>query len=79
MVDRSLGKHGVVLKLRLAKGRGVGSNDDELSLALSQRLEGGLVTKSVLSTLDHKGKLGVNRLLGLLSLRGLGLIFDPTK
>ncbi len=33
VVDGSLGKHGVVLDLRLAEGRGVGRDEHELSLA----------------------------------------------
>ena len=45
-MDRCLGKHGVVLELRLPQGRCVASNDDKLGLASSQALEGGLVTKS---------------------------------
>jgi hypothetical protein len=42
---RGLGKHSVVLKLRLPQRRSVASNDDELGLAGSQALEGGLVAK----------------------------------
>lgn len=36
MVDGSLGQHGVVLQLRLAEGRGVASNHDELGLARAE-------------------------------------------
>lgn len=32
-MNGSLGKHGVVLELRLAEGRSVGGDDNELSLA----------------------------------------------
>jgi len=46
VVDGCLGKHSVVLELRLPQGRGVASNDDELGLAGAQALEGGLVTQS---------------------------------
>ena len=45
MVDVGLGKHRVVLELRLAQGRGVAGNDDQLGLARSQGLEGGLVAQ----------------------------------
>lgn len=45
-MDRGLRKHGVVLKLRLPQRRSVASNDDELSLAGSQTLKGGLVSES---------------------------------
>lgn len=36
VVDGSLGQHGVVLQLRLAKRRGVASNQNQLGLARSQ-------------------------------------------
>jgi hypothetical protein len=45
-VDRGLGKHSVVLELRLPQGRSVASNDDELGLASAQALKGGLVAES---------------------------------
>ena len=45
MVDSSLGEHGVVLELRLAEGRSVASNDDELGLAAAEGLEGRLVSE----------------------------------
>ena len=45
-MDGCLGKHSVVLELRLPQGRGVASNDDELGLAGAQALEGRLVTQS---------------------------------
>lgn len=51
VVDGGLAEHGVVLELRLAEGRGVASNDDELGLAGAEGLEGGLVTKSDLAGL----------------------------
>ena len=54
VVDRSLGQHAVVLKLRLAERRSVASNDDELGLAGAEGLEGGLVTKSDLAGLLGK-------------------------
>lgn len=45
-MDGGLGQHAVVLKLTLSERRSVASNDDELGLARSEALEGGLVTKS---------------------------------
>jgi hypothetical protein len=45
VVDRGLGQHGVVLELRLPQRRGVASDDDELRLAGTQALEGGLVAE----------------------------------
>lgn len=44
VVDSGLGQHGVVFQLRLSQDWGVGSNDDQLGLTLSQSLDGGLVT-----------------------------------
>merc|ERR1719239_133849 len=40
VVDSGLGQHGVILDLRLAEGRSVGSDDDQLALAVPQGLEG---------------------------------------
>lgn len=45
VVDRCLGKHGVVLELRLAERGSVAGNDDKLGLAGAKALEGGLVTE----------------------------------
>jgi hypothetical protein len=74
VVDSGLGKHSVVLKLRLAKGRSVTGEDNKSSLALADSLQGALVAKGVLARLDSEGKLGVNSLLVLLSFRGLRLV-----
>lgn len=71
VVDSDLGKHGVVLQLRLSERRSVTSNDNELSLTLTESLEGRLVAKGVLTRLDSQGKTGINVLLGLLNFRGL--------
>lgn len=71
VVHSALGKHGVVLQLRLAEGRSVTSNDHKLGLSLTERLDGGLVTKGVLSGLDNKGELLGDSLGVLLSFRGL--------
>ncbi len=46
VVDGSLGQHAVVLEFTLSQGRSVASNDDQLGLAGSQRLEGRLVSES---------------------------------
>lgn len=51
VVDGSLGQHGVVLELTLAERRSVGSNEDQLGLAGTQGLDGGLVAKG-----DCRGK-----------------------
>ena len=42
----SLSKHGVVLELTLAERGSVGGNDDELGLAVTEGLEGRLVSQS---------------------------------
>jgi len=44
VVNLGLGKHGVVLELRLAERGSVSSNDDELGLARAERLESRLVS-----------------------------------
>jgi len=44
-VDSGLSEHAVILELRLAKRRGVASDDDKLGLAGAKRLEGRLVAK----------------------------------
>lgn len=76
MVDGGLGQHGVVLELRLSQGRGVGSNDDELSLTLTEGLEGSLVAEGVLTTLDNEGKTRVDRFLVLLNFWGLFTLLE---
>lgn len=76
MVDGGLGQHGVVLELGLSQGRGVGSNDDELSLTLAESLEGGLVAERVLTTLDNEGKTRVDRFLVLLDFWGLFTLLE---
>jgi len=70
VVDVALGKHRVVLEGRLAKGRAVGGNEDQLSLVGTKSLKGSLVSKVSLSRLHDElearvGVLGV--LLGLLN------------
>ena len=45
-MDGSLGKHGVVLELRLAERGSVGGDDDELGLAVTEGLQGRLVSQS---------------------------------
>lgn len=66
VVDTSLGKHGIVLNLRLLEGRAVVGDDDEPSLSLTEGLEGALVAESVLSTLHHEGETRVDALHSLL-------------
>lgn len=65
VVHSGLGQHGVVLQLRLSQDWGVGGNDNQLGLALSQSLDSGLVTKGILTRLDHQSQLLVDRFLGL--------------
>ena len=45
VVDVALAQHGVVLEFRLAEGRCVARDDDELGLAVAERLEGALVSE----------------------------------
>lgn len=59
-MDGGLGEHGVVLELRLAEGRGVGSDDDQLGLARAQSLHGRLSTQGDLTGLHHQGEPGVD-------------------
>jgi hypothetical protein len=89
VVDRGLGQHGVVLELRLPQRRSVASNDDELSLASAEALEGGLVSEgdpeesvcrwyrdaflNVLSGLHHKRQARVDGVGGSLVLLGCHL------
>jgi hypothetical protein len=86
---RGLGKHSVVLKLRLPQRRSVASNDDELGLASSQALQGRLVAESdpiqvslalaefallnVLARLHHKREARVDGVGGSLVLLGCHL------
>lgn len=68
VVDGSLGQHAVVLEFTLSQGRSVASNDDQLGLAGSQRLESRLVAESDLSGLHNKRQLGVDAVGILLAL-----------
>lgn len=45
VVNGSLGQHAVVLEFTLSQGRSVASDDDQLGLAGSERLEGRLVSE----------------------------------
>jgi len=56
-MDRGLGHHGVVLELRLAQRRGVGSDEDQLRLSGAKGLQGAAVAEDDLAGLDNKGKL----------------------
>lgn len=60
VVDGSLGQHGVVLKLTLAEGRSVGSDDDQLGLAGAKSLHGRLSTQGDFAGLHHQGEPGVD-------------------
>jgi hypothetical protein len=61
VVDIGLGQHSVVLELRLAEGRSVGRNDDQLGLASAKGLEGGLVAESdcMLSVIRRWSREGI--------------------
>lgn len=60
VVDGGLGQHGVVLEKRLAQRRSVLGDDDELGLAASEALEGGLVAEGDLAGLDDERQLGAD-------------------
>jgi hypothetical protein len=70
---RGLGKHGVVLQLRLPQRRSVASNDDKLGLAGTQALEGRLVTEGDFARLHHKREARVDGVGGSLVLLGCHL------
>jgi len=71
VVDGSLGQHGVVLDFRLAEGRAITSDEDELGLATTHLLQGRLVPKRVFSRLHDEGQTRSNGLVGLGGLRFL--------
>jgi hypothetical protein len=56
LVQSHRGCH-VLLELRLAEGRGVGGNEDELGLAAAKGLEGAPVAQHNLARLDDEGEL----------------------
>jgi len=60
VVNVGLGKHSVVLDLRLAERRAVVRDDHKLGLSGTEGLEGGLVTKGVLARLHHKREARVD-------------------
>ncbi len=62
VVNVGLGKHSVILDLRLAEGGAVVADNDKLRLARSQGLEGGLVAEGVLARLHHQRKARVDGL-----------------
>ncbi len=70
VVDVGLGQHSVVLELRAAQSGAVGRDQQELSLATSQRLQGALQTESILSRLDDQLELAVDSLCSLGTLLG---------
>lgn len=63
VVNGSLGKHGVVLDLGLAKRRSVGRDQNKLGLAGAHVLKSALKTESNLTRLDHELELGVDVVL----------------
>jgi len=67
-VNGGLWEHGVVLEFGTTKGRSVSRDQDEFRLARSHRLQGRLVTKSVLARLDDEGETGVNVVCRLFNL-----------
>jgi hypothetical protein len=75
VMDSALGKHGVVLNLRLAQRRAVGRDDDKLCLGGSQSLDSGLVTKGRFSRSHDELELGVDGLNGLLRFLSRGHLF----
>lgn len=62
--DRGLGKHSVILDLRLPERGAVVADDDKLALSRSQGLERALVTQRVLPRLHHKRQARVDVLSG---------------
>lgn len=62
--------HSVVLELGLAERRGVASNDDELGLAVAERLEGALVAESDFARLHDQSQTAVDRVGIALSFLG---------
>lgn len=64
VVDSGLAEHGVVLELTLAERGSVAGNDDELGLAHTDGLDGGLVAEGDLSGLHNKRKARVDRVGG---------------
>ena len=66
VVNVSLGKHGVVLKLSSSDGGAVLGDDHELGLALSEGPDGVLVSNLEFSRLDNEVQLAVEVLLELL-------------
>jgi len=66
--DSGLSEHGVVLDFGLGQWGAVGSNDNQLGLSGAESLQRGLVTKSVLTTLDDQTQTLTDRLLGVLGL-----------
>jgi len=67
-VNGGLGEHGVVLEFGTTKGRSVSRDQDEFRLARSHRLQGRLVTESVLARLDDEGETRVDVVCRLFNL-----------
>lgn len=62
--DLSLGQHGVVFNFSFSQDWSVSSQNNQLSLTLSQGFDTGFVTKLVFTRFDGKSQLRVKRILG---------------
>ena len=69
VVDTNATQHGVVFDFRTTKRRAVGADDDELSLSLTNALQGGLETQAVLTALHDESEASVNGFNTLLLLK----------
>jgi len=69
-VHARLREHRIVLDLRLAEGRAVRADEDELGLALAQRLHRRLVPQHRLARLHHQREARVDVLRRVLLLLG---------
>lgn len=65
-MDTSAREHGVVLDLGATKRGAVGGDDDELSLSLTDSLQGGLVSEAVLTALHDQSQARVDGISGFL-------------
>lgn len=86
VVNGSLGKHGVVLELRLAERGSVGGDDDELGLAVTEGLQGRLVSQSdwmqkhvriILSLYSHACLIAISPFPLFITRANLELMLSP--
>jgi len=68
VVDCRIGKHCVILELRLTERGAIRGNDEQLAFALAERLNGTVNTETVFATLDNELESGVDVLCLLLAL-----------